>query len=84
MATTKTSIMLMNTTNKIDAGDTQSVFSTKIKEMRLSTITWPAVMFAKSRIISAKGFTNIPTNSMGAKNIFIYTGTPGIHSICFQ
>ena len=27
-------------------------------------IAWPAIMLAKSRIISANGFVNIPTNSI--------------------
>src|SRR5680860_1040495 len=41
-------------------------------------------MFANNRIISAIGFTNIPNNSIGAKNNFIGMGSPGIHNICFQ
>ena len=45
---------------------------------------WPAVMFANNRIIKDNGFTNMPIISIGAKNSFIGTGTPGIQKICFQ
>ena len=44
----------------------------------------PAVILAKRRIINDIGFVKIPMISIGIKNIFIGTGTPGIQKICFQ
>ena len=41
-------------------------------------------MLANKRIINEMGFINTPNNSIGAKNIFIGTGTPGIQKTCFQ
>lgn len=41
-------------------------------------------MLANKRIINEKGFVNIPKTSIGAKMIFIGTGTPGIQKICPQ
>lgn len=84
MATTKISIRLINTAKKREAGDTQTVLAIKIKEIKLNTIICPAVMFANKRIIRDIGLIKIPINSIGAKNIFIGTGTPGIQKICFQ
>ena len=84
MATTKISIRLINTAKKREAGDTHTVFAIKIKEIKLNTIICPAVMFANKRIIRDIGLMKIPINSIGAKNIFIGTGTPGIQKICFQ
>ena len=84
MATTKTSIRLIKTAKKTEAGDIQAVFAININEIKLNTIIWPAVMFANKRIISDIGLIKIPINSIGAKNNFIGTGTPGIQKICFQ
>ena len=84
MATTKISIRLINTAKKTEAGDTQTVFAIKIKEIKLNTIICPAVMFANKRIIRDIGLIKIPINSIGAKNNFIGTGTPGIQKMCFQ
>ena len=57
---------------------------TNINDINANIITCPAVIFANNRIINDIGFTNIPIISMGIKNIFIGTGTPGIQNICFQ
>ena len=84
MATTNTSITLIKSEKSTESGATQIVFNINISDIRLSTITCPAVMFANKRIINAIGFTNIPMISIGAKNNFIGIGKPGIHSICFQ
>ena len=53
-------------------------------EIRLITTIWPAEIFANKRIISENGFVRVPSNSIGAKIIFIGTGTPGIQKMCFQ
>jgi hypothetical protein len=84
MATTKTSIRLINTAKNTDAGEIQTVFAINIKEIKLNTIICPAVMLANNRIINEIGLMNIQLNSMGAKNNFIGTGTPGIKKMCFQ
>src|SRR5690606_41772184 len=44
----------------------------------------PAVKFANKRIINENGLVIIPIISIGAKIIFIGTGTPGIQKICVQ
>ena len=84
MATTSTSITLINTENTIDAGAIHTLLAININEIKLSTIICPADIFANKRIIKEIGLINIPINSIGAKNNFIGTGTPGIQKICFQ
>ena len=84
MAVTIISITVINNENAIETGATATVLNIKIKDIKANTIMWPAVMFANKRIIKEIGFTNTPINSMGIKNIFIGTGTPGIQKICFQ
>ena len=84
MATTNTSITLIKTEKKIDAGAIQTLSAINIKEIKLNTIICPAEMFANNRIISEIGFMNMPINSIGARNIFMGTGNPGIQKICFQ
>ncbi len=37
----------------------------KISPMSARMMTWPAIMFAKRRIVSANGFVNFPTISTG-------------------
>ena len=59
-------------------------FNVYTNAIKLITTTCPADMFANKRIINAKGFVNIPSTSIGAKTIFIGTGTPGIQKICPQ
>ncbi|MNC89164.1 hypothetical protein D3C83_50660 [compost metagenome] len=36
-----------------------------IMPMKASNTTWPATMFANSRIVSANGLVNFPINSIG-------------------
>ncbi len=53
----------------------------KINEIRLKIMIWPAVIFAKSLIISAKGLVNkliISTGIMIGASAF---GTPGVLKI---
>lgn len=84
MATTNTSIILIKKENATDTGAIQRLSNINIKEIKLNTIICPAVMFANKRIIKEIGLINIPINSIGAKNNFIGTGTPGIQKMCFQ
>ena len=84
MATTKTSIRLINTEKNKEAGASHKLLKINISDIKLNTIICPAEMFANSLIIKEIGFINIPKNSMGAKNNFIGTGMPGIQKICFQ
>ena len=84
MATTKISITLINTENPTESGAIQTVSAIKIKDIKLNTIICPAEILAKSLIINEIGFINIPKNSIGAKNNFIGTGSPGIQKMCFQ
>ena len=84
MATTKTSIRLINTEKNNDAGANHKLLKMKISDIRLNIIICPAEIFANNLIIREIGFTNIPMISMGIRNIFIGTGTPGIQKICFQ
>ena len=74
----------MNNENATDTGATNTDLKTNTREIKANTITCPAVMLANKRIIREIGFTNIPIISIGIKNIFIGTGTPGIQKICFQ
>lgn len=84
MATTKTSIRLINTEKNNDTGASQILLKIKISDIKLNTIICPAEIFANSLIIKEMGLIKIPKNSMGAKNNFIGTGRPGIQKICFQ
>ena len=84
MATTKTSIRLINTEKNNDAGANQILLNININDIKLNTIICPAEIFANNLIIKETGFIKIPKNSIGAKNNFIGTGTPDIQKICFQ
>ena len=84
MATTKTSIRLINTEKKSDAGANHKLLKININDIKLNIIIWPAVIFANNLIISEIGFMKMPKNSIGAKNNFIGTGIPGIQKMCFQ
>ena len=84
MATTNTSIILINTEKNNDAGANQIVLKINISDIKLNTIICPAEMLANNLIINEMGFINMPKNSIGAKNNFIGTGIPGIQKICFQ
>ncbi len=83
-AATNNSIILMNKVNNTETGATATDLKINIKPIKLNTIMWPAVMLANKRIVNDIGFTNIPTISIGARNNFIGTGTPGIQKMCFQ
>ena len=74
----------MNTEKITDAGAIHILSAINIREIRLNMIICPAEMFANKRIIKEIGLINIPINSIGARNNFIGTGTPGIQKICFQ
>ena len=84
MAVTIISIIPINRENATETGAIAIDLNIKINDIRARTIIWPAVMLANKRIIKEIGFTNIPITSIGAKNIFIGIGTPGIQKICFQ
>ena len=84
MATTKTSIRLINTEKNKDTGANSMLLKIKISDIRLNIIICPAEIFANNLIINEIGLIKIPKNSIGAKNNFIGTGMPGIQKICFQ
>ena len=84
MATTKTSIRLINTEKNKDAGASQILLKINISDIKLNIIICPAEILANNLIINEIGFIKIPKNSIGAKNNFIGTGMPGIQKICFQ
>ena len=68
----------------MEAGANHKLSKINIKEIRLNIIICPPEIFANSLIINEAGFIKIPKNSIGAKNSFIGTGTPGIQKMCFQ
>lgn len=74
----------MNNENPTDTGAINTLLKIKIRDIKDKMIIWPAVILANKRMVNEKGFTNIPIISIGARNIFIGTGTPGIQKICFQ
>ena len=84
MATTKTSIRLINTEKNNDAGANQTLLKINISDIKLNIIICPAEIFANNLIIRDIGLINIPKNSIGARNNFIGTGIPGIQNMCFQ
>ena len=84
MATTKTSIRLINTEKNNDAGANQTLLKINISDIKLNIIICPAEIFANNLIIREMGLMKIPRNSIGARNNFIGTGIPGIQKICFQ
>ena len=84
MATTKTSIRLINTEKNSDAGANQILLKINMSDIKLNIIICPADILANSLIISEIGLIKIPKNSIGARNNFIGTGMPGIQKICFQ
>jgi hypothetical protein len=84
MATTKTSIRLINTEKNSDAGANQILLKINMSDIKLNIIICPADMLANNLIIREIGLIKIPKNSIGARNNFIGTGIPGIQKICFQ
>ena len=75
---------VINNENATETGAIATDLNTNINDINAKIITCPAVMLANKRIIKDIGLTNIPMISMGIKNIFIGTGTPGIQKMCFQ
>ena len=79
----------MNITNAIDNGENpQPIFALNAPKMNINDIRqiimiWPAIMFAKRRIINAHGFVYIPRISTGIKIIVTPNGTGGL-KICAQ
>ena len=84
IAVTTISITVMNNENATDTGATAILLNININDINAKIIMCPAVMLANNRIINEIGFVKIPINSIGIKNIFIGTGTPGIQKMCFQ
>ena len=84
MATTKTSIRLINTEKNSDAGANQILLKINISDIKLNIIICPADILANNLIIREIGLIKMPKNSIGARNNFIGTGMPGIQKICFQ
>ena len=84
MATTKTSIRLINTEKNSDAGANQILLKINMSDIKLNIIICPADMLANNLIIKEIGLIKMPKNSIGARNNFIGTGMPGIQKICFQ
>ena len=84
MATTKTSIRLINTEKNSDAGANQILLKINMSDIKLNIIICPADMLANNLIVREIGLIKIPKNSIGARNNFIGTGMPGIQKICFQ
>ena len=84
MATTKTSIRLINTEKNSDAGANQMLLKINMSDIKLNIIICPADILANNLIIREIGLIKIPKNSIGARNNFIGTGMPGIQKICFQ
>ena len=84
MATTKTSIRLINTEKNSEAGANQILLKINMSDIKLNIIICPADILANSLIIREIGLIKMPKNSIGARNNFIGTGMPGIQKICFQ
>ena len=84
MATTKTSIRLINTEKNSDAGANQILLKINMSDIKLNIIICPADILANNLIIREIGLIKMPKNSIGARNNFIGTGMPGIQKICFQ
>jgi hypothetical protein len=74
----------MKITKRIDTGATATDLKMKIRQIRLSTIMCPAVIFAKRRIIRANGFEIIPMSSTGIITGRSQNGTPGVAKVCRQ
>ena len=78
MATTKTSIRLINTEKNKDTGANSMLLKIKISDIRLNIIICPAEIFANNLIINEIGFMKIPKNYIVERNNYKGTGTPGI------
>ena len=79
----------MNTTNAMDSGENPHPIyvlndpNINISDIKQIIIMCPAIIFAKSLIINAKGLVNTPKISTGIKIGFTPTGTGGL-KICAQ
>ncbi|MNL50913.1 hypothetical protein D3C87_1739700 [compost metagenome] len=73
----------MNNTNATETGAMANVSKIKIRQIKLSTMMWPAVMLANKRIINAKGFEITPISSTGIMIGYSHHGTSG-KRMCFQ
>ena len=73
----------MNKTNPTDTGAIKIDLNTKINEIKLNIMMWPAVMLANKRIINAKGFVKTPITSIGTMIGYKAKGTGG-KKMCFQ
>ena len=65
MATTKTSIRLINTEKNNDTGAKSILLKIKISDIKLNIIICPAEIFANNLIINEIGFIKIHKNSIG-------------------
>jgi hypothetical protein len=89
---TNISIRNINSTNATDIGATDQPATaltplfdaTKISDIKLNIIMCPAVIFAKSLIISANGFVKTPNISIGIMMGNNAIGVPGGLTKCFQ
>ena len=59
MATTKTSIRLINTEKNNDTGANSMLLKIKINDIRLNIIICPAEIFANNLIINAVSYTHL-------------------------
>ena len=69
MATTKTSIRLINTEKNKDTGANSMLLKIKISDIRLNIIICPAEIFANNLIINEIGFMKIPKILLGQEII---------------
>ena len=92
MKQTRHSKHIMKTLMSTDSPDMESCTATaceatrKMMHVMATAMACPAIMLAKSRIISAKGFVKMPTNSMRGMmgtGHFSHMGTSG-QKISFQ
>src|SRR6478735_5346725 len=80
MKATNISITLINTTKGTETVATAIDLKMKIKQTKLNTKMWPAVMFANKRIIKANGLVNKPMISTGIINGYNQSGTCGVNT----
>jgi hypothetical protein len=81
---TRSSRQSMKMTKKADSGDTHIESKMNIRQIRLRTMIWPAVMFANNRIIRANGLEIKPISSTGIITGRSHKGTPGAAKTCLQ
>jgi len=81
---TRSSRQSIKITKNIETGARARESKINIKHIRLNTMMCPAVIFANSRIIRAKGLENNPIISTGIITGNNQKGTPGVAKMCFQ